>query len=397
MAEGEARDNAGLPRVHLDPQAKNRLRAFALEFAEPVQHLAGELARRIANDPAFVDALRRASLPEPQVAVVVRDWIARVLIGSESDDASSLHRESGASFASSFRPMLLAGIRWDCLARGLAWIRRELIRYCASDFETLAALVAAVDLEFDRINEFRERDSTERIATLERLAEIGQLVASVGHELRNPLGAIETSAYLLHQRLAGLAETDPNVARHLDKIRRQVAKANTVSTALLQLARQKPPCCSSVSLGAILRVELEDLVHPTSVQIEVEVAESLTVWADQEQLRVVLHNLLANAVESVGAAGLIRVSASGTSSGTTLIISDNGPGIAPEDQLRVFQLLYTNKRGGTGLGLPLCQRIALAHGGSLTLESRLHGAAFRLWLPDGGQGAASPESASEVR
>lgn len=396
MAEGEAHGNAGLPRVYLDPEAKSRLRAFALEFAEPIQHLADELAHRITNDPSLVEALRRASISELQVAVAVRDWIARVLTGTESDDAS-LHRESSASFASFFRPLLLAGTHWECLARGLAWIRRELIRYCASDLETLPALVAAFDLECDRLSELRERDSSERIATLERLAEIGQLVASVGHELRNPLGAIETSAYLLSQRLSGLTTSDPGVARHLDKIRRQVAKANTVSTALLQLARQKPPCCSSVLLGPALHAVLEDLVHPTSVQIEIEVADSLAVWADQEQLQVVLHNLLANAVESVGAAGLIRVSASGSGSGTTLVISDNGPGIAPEDQLRVFQLLYTNKRGGTGLGLPLCQRIALAHGGSLTLESRLHGAAFRLWLPDCGQGAASPASASEVR
>ncbi|MGE5783680.1 MAG: sensor histidine kinase [Myxococcales bacterium] len=396
MAGHSSHDSPDLFRTQLAPDSRERLRDFSAHSADVIRCLADEFATRLLSDPRFADALRVATISETQLGAAVHDWVIRTLTGDESEPSAE-HRVPAAGVASSLRPVLLAGIHVGCLSRGLVWLRRQLIQRCASDPDTLAAVVAAVDLELEAIAELRDRDTTERAATLDRLAEIGQLVASVGHELRNPLSAIETSAYLLSQRLTGLAESDPNVGRHLDKIRRQVDKANAVSTALLELARQKPPCCAEVSLSAALRVVLDDLAHPNGVRIEVDVADSLTAWADQEQLRVVLHNLLSNAVESVGASGLVCVTAAECDSGTTLVVSDDGPGIAPEDQLRIFQLLYTNKRGGTGLGLPLCQRIAIAHGGSLTLESRLHGAAFRLWLPGVGKETGGSAPPKEVR
>ena len=113
-----------------------------------------------------------------------------------------------------------------------------------------------------------------------------------------------------------------------------------------------------------------------------DVADDLLVWADEELLRIVLANLLTNAFEASGPSGTIRVVAARLAAGTSLLVSDDGPGLAIEDRARAFELLRTTKRRGSGLGLPLCQRIAVAHGGSLALLPSARGATLRLWLPD---------------
>jgi secondary thiamine-phosphate synthase enzyme len=225
----------------------------------------------------------------------------------------------------------------------------------------------------------------------ERLATVGQLVASIGHELRNPLSAIETSAYLLTQRLGAEVAAEPTVSKHLEKIRHQVGIATKTVADLLELAKNRPPARVAVELLPLLETAMEYLHCPRAVSIVVEVDRQLVVWADPDQLRIVVVNLLTNALDAIGAQGTITVAAERSDDGVALYVTDDGPGVAVTERERLFEVLYTTKPKGHGLGLPLCRRIALAHGGDIRLLPSERGATFRLWIP----GAKFQASAGE--
>jgi len=108
----------------------------------------------------------------------------------------------------------------------------------------------------------------------------------------------------------------------------------------------------------------------------------LSVMADPEQLRSVLVNLLENGLDAISGGGTLEVEAFQANKGVTIRVRDSGPGIAPADQLRVFEPLFTTKAHGNGLGLALCRRIVDAHGGSIEIEPVEVGASFLVWLPE---------------
>ncbi len=221
----------------------------------------------------------------------------------------------------------------------------------------------------------------ERETDQERLATVGQLVASIGHELRNPLSAIETSAYLLTQRLGEKLAGEPTVSKHLAKIRHQVNIATKTVAELLELAKNRPPARIAVALLPLLETAMEYLSCPSSVNIVIQVEEQLVVWADPDQLRIVVVNLLTNALDAIGEKGTITVAAERSEDGVALCVTDDGPGVAVAARERLFEVLYTTKPKGHGLGLPLCRRIAVAHGGDLRLLPSERGAVFRFWVP----------------
>ncbi|MGC4066967.1 MAG: HAMP domain-containing sensor histidine kinase [Polyangiaceae bacterium] len=278
----------------------------------------------------------------------------------------------------------------DLMLCAMAHIRQGLLSlaFGLADFpcakETLAgALCRIVDLELAMLLESYRHSLLDRLMATERLSTIGQLVASIGHELRNPLSTIETSAYLLAQKLSRVGDStpDPQVVRNLEKIRHQVRIATKTVSDLLELAKNRAPRRHPVEINGVVRASIEGLRLPESVRLHVSVPEELVVYADADQLRIVLVNLLSNALDAVSGSGTIAIVAAESMGGLSLRVTDDGPGIPPQAREKVFQALYTTKTNGNGLGLPLCRRIAEAHGGCLGLEPSERGASFHLWLP----------------
>lgn len=246
---------------------------------------------------------------------------------------------------------------------------------------TILAVNQILDLELTLMLESYRDQQQEQLKTNERLATIGQLAASIGHELRNPLGTIETSVYLVAQRLKKLGVQDEGVQRHVDKARRQVQLCSKIINDLLELARSRPPQLQIVDVERVVDEALEALGLPETVIKRKLLAPKLTVMADPEQLRSVFVNLLENARDAIGSSGTLEVEGFTVKDGTAIWIRDSGPGIAPSDQSRIFEPLFTTKANGNGLGLALCQRIVKAHGGTIELERAGTGACFRFWLP----------------
>jgi signal transduction histidine kinase len=250
---------------------------------------------------------------------------------------------------------------------------------------TVLAVHRLLDLELALMLDSYHAHLSERIRETERMSTIGQLTASIGHELRNPLAVIESSLYLVRQRLARLKVEDPQLDKHADKIQKQVAQCNRTITHLLDLARDRPPARQRCVLQELVRDLVVD-VDPRT-RIEVDIAPEISIDVDAEDLGHVLTNLFVNAAEATEGACRITVSASRVRGGTEIIVHDDGPGVPPEHAEHVFDALFTTKARGTGLGLALCRRIVHAHGGEIELLASEAGARFRLWFPDISEGA----------
>ncbi len=248
----------------------------------------------------------------------------------------------------------------------------------------LSALHQILDIELAIMLETYRDDLLTKNRTAERLATIGQFAAGIGHELRNPLGVVESSAYLVTRRLEQLKISDPGVTRHMEKITTEVQRSGRTINDLLELARSRPLKRRIVDSGEFVTEALAGAHLSPTVEVAVEVAPGVPLDADPDQLTRVVTNLCINASQAMNASGHIWIDAHREGTTTILRVRDDGPGIPSNLREQIFEALFTTKAKGSGLGLALCRRIAEAHGGTVTLEPSDHGAAFRIVIPDTG-------------
>jgi two-component system sensor histidine kinase HydH len=199
---------------------------------------------------------------------------------------------------------------------------------------------------------------------------MGELVGSVLHELRNPLGVIESSLYLIRQK----PDDAPRRDKHLERIGEQVKRAQLVITGLMSLLHDHPLDLQPVDVASIVADVRKTLTLRVPLRLELDAAPP--VRGEASLLRQVMHNLLDNAQRE--ARSWVSVAARLDGDRVAITIEDDGPGV-PEVMLpSLFQPLATGRPDGTGLGLALCKRIAERHGGSLRHDG---GSRFVLTLP----------------
>jgi two-component system sensor histidine kinase HydH len=241
-----------------------------------------------------------------------------------------------------------------------------------------AALGKVLDLELAiMLHTFRE-DLLSRASRSERLATFGQLVGSIGHELRNPLGVIESSLFLIRGRVGD----DDRVKKHIERIGDQVRLSSEIISGLLDMVRDRPLPRERVPLAALVSGAVESVERPAEVAMTIGTLEGLEVGGDATQLRQALVNLVLNAVEASSPRGEVRVLARREGAVVVIDVEDTGPGVAESVRGRLFEPLITTKDHGNGLGLALVKRVAERHGGSAGHEPCPGGGArFTLRLP----------------
>ncbi len=233
------------------------------------------------------------------------------------------------------------------------------------------ALGRILDLELAIMLHTYREDLLAQQARVERLSAFGQLVGSIGHDLRNPLGVIETSLFILR----GRAGSDERVKKHLDRIGNQLGVANGIITNLLDMIRNKPLTKERVKLDEVLQGAAESVQRPEAVTYASAGIGGLEVDGDPVQLRQVFVNLLSNAVEATSPSGEIHVHGSRIDGEVAIAVEDSGPGVDPVTARRLFEPLITTKDKGVGLGLALVKRIVERHGGTIAYEARNGGGA----------------------
>ena len=246
--------------------------------------------------------------------------------------------------------------------------------------EMIGALVIFSDLT-------ARKETQRRMAQAERLATLGELMAGVAHEVRNPLTAIRGYVQILRQQTS-----DPIHQEYLSVVLKEIDSINKVIQQLLEFSRPRHSQWQQVSLNALVEETLV-LVQTAGVQARVDFISELDnelspINADRELLKQVLLNILINAVQAISARGKIRIRTwQYSDSQQAISIEDNGCGIDLSLQKKIFDPFFTTKASGTGLGLALSQRIINAHQGDIRVASLPgYGATFTLILPINPQG-----------
>jgi signal transduction histidine kinase len=314
-------------------------------------------------------------------------WLHDMLLGPHDEEYFQKHARIGRVHVRIELPQAYMMTAMNRIRVQLAEVARIQLE---SDPPRLTATTRAMhqimDLELAIMLETYRDDMLVKNRTAERLATIGQFAAGIGHELRNPLGVIESSVYLLRQHLAR-DPADPRVGRHLDKIAAEVQRSTETITELLELARNRSPKRQPVRVRELVAAAIQVAHLPPRVEVRAvnDPASDLTLEVDRDQVARVLSNLFINAAQAMPGEGHIAVEATRAGNTTRVRVSDDGPGIPDEVRPRVFEALFTTRSKGTGLGLALCRRIVEAHGGSIALEPAAAGAAgasFLLTIPD---------------
>jgi len=269
-------------------------------------------------------------------------------------------------------------------------IRVQLLEVLAAELKsapevtqrTAEALHQIIDLELAIMLETYREDLVAKNRNAERLATIGQFAASIGHELRNPLGVMESSLFLLRQHLGPEVASAPNVQKHLERIAGEVKRSNKTIHDLLELARNRPPRKQQAALQTIVTSTIDSLAMVQGVAVDSKLPPGLAASVDGDQIQQVLLNLFVNASQAMGGHGHIEIGGESLPDGTVRVrVKDDGPGIPAEVRYRIFEALFTTKAKGSGLGLALCRRILEAHGGTIELEPTDKGASFLLTFP----------------
>jgi two-component system sensor histidine kinase PilS (NtrC family) len=222
-------------------------------------------------------------------------------------------------------------------------------------------------VNFQDLTELRRLEAQSRRS--ERLAIVGQLAAGIAHEIRNPLASISGSIELLRQ---GPSASDDDRTL-MTIVHREIQRLNVLIGDLLDYANPRPPQPVDFDLGVMVEETLQVARGENgfaTVHMAMAVDRPLPLHADPAKLRQVLWNLLRNAADAAAVGGRhVHVDARRTFDATTLIVSDDGPGIAADQLARIFDPFFTTKSNGTGLGLATCHAIIAEHGGHIDVDS----------------------------
>jgi two-component system sensor histidine kinase PilS (NtrC family) len=226
----------------------------------------------------------------------------------------------------------------------------------------------------------------EHLRKADRLAGVGELAASIAHEIRNPLGSIRGSVEILASEL----RLEGHQAQLLELILTESARVNTIINDFLRFARLRPAAPKPVSCRefldeVVLQIRQHVGVHGGGVELSYKVTPpDLQACMDPEQMVQLFLNLALNACEAMEYSGKLHIAAAATDGGSwcEFQIADDGPGVAAEHLERIFDPFMTTKKEGTGLGLPMVARIAHAHSGTVEVENGPErGVVFTLRLP----------------
>ena len=247
------------------------------------------------------------------------------------------------------------------------------------------------EIAADKDRQVRER--SKQLVRSERLAGIGFLAAGVAHEINNPLSAIGMAAESLEYRLLGVLEALPSedagiVREYLQMMQREAQRCQQITTRLLDFARGRDATRHGQDLTALVAEVLAMVGHMSKFRDRrIEFARKQPCWVEVNgpEIKQVILNLVANALESMGAGKLLKIDIEEQTDQVILIFRDEGCGMTPEVLENLFDPFFTQRKDGrgTGLGLSISQRIVGDHGG--TIEARSdgpdQGSTFLVHLP----------------
>ena len=237
-------------------------------------------------------------------------------------------------------------------------------------------------------------ETRQELMQRERLATIGELTAMVSHELRNPLGTLNSSAAVLQKRLNGSGQA---IRDELDRMQRSIWRCVHIIEDLLDFSRDKEIVVRPVEMDAWVAAQLAEQRLSDGVSLKTDLRSRATVLIDSEKLHLAFVNVLQNAQQAVeqrddepARPGELGIATRIVDDHFELQVSDNGPGIRPDIGDKIFRPLFSTKAFGIGLGMPLVKRIVERHEGAIEVKSEWgRGTTVTISLPVASDGASA--------
>jgi PAS domain S-box-containing protein len=210
-----------------------------------------------------------------------------------------------------------------------------------------------------------------KLVKSERLATIGELAAMVGHDMRNPLTGIMGAAYYLKTKHS--PELGAKGKEMLETIENAINYSNKIVNDLLEYSRDLNLDLAEVTPKALLKNALSSLEVPDKIQIVDAIEYNFTVKADKAKMLRVFVNIIKNAIDAMPEGGTLTISSREVKGKLEIVFKDTGTGMSEEtlSKLKRGVPLFTTKAKGMGFGLPICRRIVEAHGGKISVESKI--------------------------
>lgn len=366
------------------------LRALHPKLTEGFPAISEAFYERVLQDPNAAAALTRGEKQVGQLKGKLVTWLNELFLGPWDEAYVERRARIGRvhvqiALPQHFMVSAMTVVRLQLRERVLKFLDPR----SQEGRESLDAIERICDLDLALMLHTYREDLEASQARSERLSTFGQLVGSIGHELRNPLGVIETSLYVLK----GRPSADERTMKHLDRIGHQVKLANEIISQLLELIREQPLKHAPLDLCELVADALTGHEGPVTVT-RPEKVDQVMVKGDATQLRQVVVNLAQNATQFAGPEGKVEVRLELTPTAAILTVDDSGPGIDPTIRNRLFEPLVTTRPGGVGLGLALVRRVVERHWGSVSASrSPLGGARFTVQLPLSDEQKPAGESA----
>lgn len=211
------------------------------------------------------------------------------------------------------------------------------------------------------------------------------LATGLAHEVRNPLNAIGLQMTLLERKLRGAQVAGEIYEPVMEAVRTELRRIQGLNSEILDFAKPVDVVVRPTDLGEVL-AEIQRAHQLTldagEVEMTIETRGDIVLDCDRDRLTQVFVNLLTNAVEAMPEGGALQVTIEGQNGGAVVEFCDEGEGMSPALKYQIFDLFYTTKAAGTGIGLPIARKIVEAHGGSIDVLSRPgQGTTFTVYLP----------------
>jgi len=217
------------------------------------------------------------------------------------------------------------------------------------------------------------RDMTERermqkqLDNARRLAVIGELAASVGHDLRNPLTGIKGAAYYLKMKLS--SKMDKKSKEMLDIVESDIRYSNKIINDLLDFSKDIRLVRAKTSIKSIVEETLAKMKIPKKVKVIDLTEKTHEAFVDADQMNRVFENIIRNAIEAMPRGGQLEIKSERVNNLLKVTFRDTGEGISKENMSKLGSPLFTTKAKGVGMGLAICKRLTEAHGGSISVDS----------------------------
>jgi signal transduction histidine kinase len=244
--------------------------------------------------------------------------------------------------------------------------------------DAFAVMVSARDMEkLSRLGS--------HLSYSQKLAALGRLTSGVAHEIKNPLNAMVIHVALLRQKLE---KAGPEARSYLDVLEEEIRRLDRVIQGFLKFTRPEELQLEAIPIEDVLGEATRLLageVESKGIRMETEIAPDLPkIYGDRELLQQAVLNLMLNACEAMPEGGELRLIASHPEEGRVVLdIQDSGIGIETEEISKIFDLYYTTKSRGSGIGLSMVYRIIQLHDGDVTVDSTPgQGARFTITLPE---------------